>query len=81
MEPSVEDIRLVEPVVTDRQAAPTQVRTPTLTTLAIASIGIVYGDIGTSPIYALRESLNPFAAAKEVSFFVQFAAARCRRAD
>ena len=25
--------------------------------LAIASIGVVYGDIGTSPLYALRESL------------------------
>ena len=23
--------------------------------LAIASIGVVYGDIGTSPLYALRE--------------------------
>ena len=26
--------------------------------LAIASIGVVYGDIGTSPLYALRESLS-----------------------
>ena len=25
--------------------------------LALASIGVVYGDIGTSPLYALRESL------------------------
>ena len=28
-----------------------------LVTLAFASIGVVYGDIGTSPLYALRESL------------------------
>ena len=26
--------------------------------LALASIGVVYGDIGTSPLYALRESLS-----------------------
>lgn len=26
--------------------------------MAIGSIGVVFGDIGTSPIYALRESLN-----------------------
>ena len=28
-----------------------------LARLAVASIGVVYGDIGTSPLYALRESL------------------------
>ena len=27
-------------------------------TLTIGSVGVVYGDIGTSPLYALRESLN-----------------------
>ncbi|NJD09785.1 MAG: potassium transporter Kup, partial [Gemmatimonadetes bacterium] len=27
--------------------------------LALAAIGVVYGDIGTSPLYALRESLRP----------------------
>lgn len=32
--------------------------------LAIGSIGVVYGDIGTSPLYALKESLN---AAREGS--------------
>src|SRR3982751_5486032 len=26
--------------------------------LALAALGVVYGDIGTSPIYALRESLH-----------------------
>jgi KUP system potassium uptake protein len=30
---------------------------PTFTALAVGSIGVVYGDIGTSPLYALRESL------------------------
>ena len=27
-------------------------------TLMIGSIGVVYGDIGTSPLYAIRESVN-----------------------
>jgi KUP system potassium uptake protein len=27
-------------------------------TLAIGSVGVVYGDIGTSPLYALREAVN-----------------------
>jgi KUP system potassium uptake protein len=30
--------------------------------LTVGSIGIVYGDIGTSPLYALKESLNAAAA-------------------
>jgi KUP system potassium uptake protein len=29
-----------------------------LRTLALAAIGVVYGDIGTSPLYAMRECLN-----------------------
>ena len=29
-----------------------------LLALSLASVGVVYGDIGTSPIYALRESLT-----------------------
>ncbi|MBF9235169.1 potassium transporter Kup [Microvirga alba] len=31
-------------------------------TLAVGSIGVVYGDIGTSPLYALREALAAAAA-------------------
>ena len=30
-----------------------------LSVLSLAALGVVYGDIGTSPLYALRESLNP----------------------
>ncbi|WP_442218995.1 potassium transporter Kup [Rhizobium sp. 2YAF20] len=30
--------------------------------LAIGSVGVVYGDIGTSPLYAFREALKPVAA-------------------
>ena len=30
----------------------------TLLPLSLAALGIVYGDIGTSPLYAIRESLK-----------------------
>lgn len=30
-----------------------------LAVLSLAALGVVYGDIGTSPLYALRESLGP----------------------
>ncbi|HJU05111.1 MAG TPA: potassium transporter Kup [Nitrospiraceae bacterium] len=30
-----------------------------LSTLALAALGVVYGDIGTSPLYALRECFHP----------------------
>jgi len=30
-----------------------------LAVLSVAALGVVYGDIGTSPLYALRESLSP----------------------
>ncbi len=30
-----------------------------LATLSLAALGIVYGDIGTSPLYAVRESFHP----------------------
>ena len=35
---------------------------PTLK-LAFASIGVVFGDVGTSPLYAMREALHPVVAA------------------
>ena len=31
--------------------------------LAFASIGVVFGDVGTSPIYTMREALHPVVAA------------------
>jgi KUP system potassium uptake protein len=33
-----------------------------LAALAIGAVGVVYGDIGTSPLYAFREALRPVAA-------------------
>ncbi len=38
------------------EASPTGWR---LATLSLTALGIVYGDIGTSPLYALRECFNP----------------------
>ena len=35
--------------------------TKKLLALAIGSVGVVYGDIGTSPLYAFRESLRPIS--------------------
>src|SRR5260370_24287684 len=36
-------------------------------TLALGSIGVVYGDIGTSPLYALKESLTAATAGGEIT--------------
>ena len=41
-------------------AEPHQARDPaTLAALTLAAIGVVYGDIGTSPLYALKEVFGP----------------------
>jgi K+ transporter len=29
------------------------------TALALLALGVVYGDIGTSPLYAVKETFNP----------------------
>src|SRR5690348_13730473 len=34
------------------------VAAPSFMTLALGSIGVVYGDIGTSPLYAFREAVS-----------------------
>ena len=45
--------------LTDRQnPMPAPAHSATLGTLALASIGVVYGDIGTSPLYAFREAMG-----------------------
>jgi KUP system potassium uptake protein len=41
--------------VSEKPAAPAG----RLAFLSVAALGVVYGDIGTSPLYALRESLSP----------------------
>ncbi|MCW3780300.1 potassium transporter Kup [Defluviimonas salinarum] len=44
-------------VVSDGHHEPSR----SLATLTLGAIGVVYGDIGTSPLYALREVLRPVA--------------------
>ncbi len=41
---------------TSRPPAPTGKR---LLWLSLGALGVVYGDIGTSPLYALKECLSP----------------------
>jgi KUP system potassium uptake protein len=41
--------------------APRQMSFAKLAALSVGSIGVVYGDIGTSPLYAFREALKPVA--------------------
>jgi KUP system potassium uptake protein len=45
-------------VSTDSDHAPDHPTGGRLAALSLAALGVVYGDIGTSPIYALRESLH-----------------------
>src|ERR1035437_10781740 len=40
---------------------------PAFWTLALGSIGVVYGDIGTSPLYSLKESLSAASAGGQLS--------------
>jgi KUP system potassium uptake protein len=43
-------------------ASDTRSETAKFLALLVGSVGVVYGDIGTSPLYAFRESLRPFTA-------------------
>ncbi|HUF92820.1 MAG TPA: KUP/HAK/KT family potassium transporter, partial [Candidatus Limnocylindria bacterium] len=42
-----------------RPAAEPAVTGGRLATLSLAALGVVYGDIGTSPLYALKECFRP----------------------
>ena len=48
----------------DDEDAPTQQDShkSSLRALTLGAVGVVYGDIGTSPLYALREALRPVSA-------------------
>jgi KUP system potassium uptake protein len=41
---------------------PVPARKQTFAALTVGAVGVVYGDIGTSPLYAFREALRPTAA-------------------
>ena len=53
--------------VSDQNATGTQRPRARVWTLALGSIGVVYGDIGTSPLYALKESLTAASAGGQLS--------------
>jgi KUP system potassium uptake protein len=55
---------------TQASSAPAEAHTPARVefwTLTLGSVGVVYGDIGTSPLYALKESLTAAAAGGPIS--------------
>src|SRR5829696_2365912 len=55
---------------TQASSAPAEAHAPPRAgfwTLTLGSVGVVYGDIGTSPLYALKESLTAAAAGGPIS--------------
>src|SRR5579864_3484097 len=56
------------PDTTLPQSVPTQT-TSAKQNMAIAALGVVYGDIGTSPLYAVRQSLVDFGDLSEPAIF------------
>src|SRR6266705_1573730 len=53
----------MEPIVDSRTPSTLQAEPPhrrqTTAALALLALGVVYGDIGTSPLYAAKETFNP----------------------
>src|SRR5690349_9631133 len=49
------------------QAHPSTARASAFWKLTLGTLGVVYGDIGTSPLYALKESLSAAAAGGALS--------------
>jgi KUP system potassium uptake protein len=58
-------IRITEPPTGDGTGSPSATANHGIWTLTIGSIGVVFGDIGTSPLYAMREALAHSSAATE----------------
>src|SRR4051812_44015391 len=58
-----------EPLPADgtAQSQASATRTSAFWKLTLGTLGVVYGDIGTSPLYALKESLSSAAAGGAVS--------------
>jgi KUP system potassium uptake protein len=52
-------------LILDTPAPRSEIRLRTGSSLTIAALGIVYGDIGTSPLYAVRQSLVDFGDLSE----------------
>src|SRR5215469_2844506 len=55
----------IHPLQPDTPAQQCDPRASTVSNLTIAALGVVYGDIGTSPLYAVRQSLVDFGDLSE----------------
>jgi KUP system potassium uptake protein len=55
----------IDPITLATPAQQSHVRLSAQSRLAIAALGVVYGDIGTSPLYAVRQSLVDFGDLSE----------------
>src|SRR5215813_4330319 len=55
----------IHPLQPDTRAQQCDPRASTVSNLTIAALGVVYGDIGTSPLYAVRQSLVDFGDLSE----------------
>ena len=51
----------------EAEAPPPLTRERSVAALTLGAVGVVYGDIGTSPLYAFREALRPVAAGGTVA--------------
>jgi len=58
---------MMSQAVSDQNATGTPRPRARVWTLALGSIGVVYGDIGTSPLYALKESLTAASAGGQLT--------------
>jgi len=58
---------MMSQAVFDQNATGTSRPRARVWTLALGSIGVVYGDIGTSPLYALKESLTAASAGGQLT--------------
>jgi len=55
-------MQYIMPEAISEQTSIEPLHRPAFWTLALGSIGVVYGDIGTSPLYSLKESLSAASA-------------------
>jgi KUP system potassium uptake protein len=60
-------IAQTEPLPAEATAQPSTVNASAFWKLTLGTLGVVYGDIGTSPLYALKESLSSAAAGGALS--------------
>ena len=57
MEPDPQDA--ADSVPEETGAAPRITSTRDLLALSLGALGVVYGDLGTSPLYTIKECFNP----------------------